>query len=319
MTPRNFAARITLAAKRPLFQVERPLMPPEPRGILESWSFPVSVTVCLALVALVYLRGWFRLRNAPASSIPGWCLVAFIGGLLCVWLAVGSPLVALDDELLSIHMVQHLLLMAVAAPLVLLGVPNLPFLHGLPQSFVRGGLGPILRWRAARKLGHTITHPVLCWVAGTAAVIVWHVPAAFELALRSDSLHKAEHATFLAAGILFWWPVVQPWPSVARWHRWAIPLYLFFATLPCDALSAFLTFCGRVVYPSYLHTPRLFAVSPLADQECAGALMWVLVTIIYLVPAVVITIQMLGPETSRAQEGAAQAIARIQTPLSNSN
>jgi putative membrane protein len=287
-------------------------MSPELKAAMQSWSFPVSLTVCMALAALIYLRGWFRLRSARVSTVPVWCLVAFLGGLACVWLAVGSPLVVLDDELLSIHMTQHLLLMAVSAPLILLGAPNLPFLHGLPQRFVRGGLGPIFRWRLARRFGHSLTHPVFCWFAGTAAVIVWHVPVAFELALRSDSLHKVEHGSFLAAGLLFWWPVVQPWPSVARWHRWAIPLYLFCATLPCDALSAFLAFCGRVVYPSYLHAPHLFDVSPLGDQECAGALMWVLVTIVYLVPAAVITIQMLGPQSMHAK---AQGRAGIDDAL----
>ncbi len=78
--------------------------------------------------------------------------------------------------------------------------------------------------------------------------------------------------------------------------RWGVPLYLFLATLPCDALSAFLTFCGRVVYPHYLSAHRLFDISPLGDQECAGALMWVWVTFAYLIPAAAITIQLLSPQ-----------------------
>jgi cytochrome c oxidase assembly factor CtaG len=83
---------------------------------------------------------------------------------------------------------------------------------------------------------------------------------------------------------------------MARWPEWSIPLYLFFATLPCDALSAFLTFCGRVVYAHYLSADRLFGFSALGDQECAGALMWVWVTFVYLAPAVLVTIQMLSPQ-----------------------
>ena len=98
-----------------------------------------------------------------------------------------------------------------------------------------------------------------------------------------------------AAGLLFWLPVVQPWPSAARWPRWSVPLYLFFATLPCDVLSAFLAFCDRVVYPHYLSSHRVFPMSPLEDQECAGALMWVCVTFVYLTPAAAITIQILSP------------------------
>ena len=102
-------------------------------------------------------------------------------------------------------------------------------------------------------------------------------------------------ASFFFTGVLFWVPVVH-WPSrFAAAQRWWIPLYLFAATLPCDALSAFLVFCDRVVYPSYLSGPRLLGVSALTDQECAGALMWVSVTLIYLVPAVVVTTQLLSP------------------------
>ena len=113
--------------------------------------------------------------------------------------------------------------------------------------------------------------------------------------MQSYWWHEVEHACFLTTGLLFWWPVIQPWPSVARWPRWSTPLYLFLATLPCDALSAFLTFCDRVVYGSYAAAPHLDGISPLGDQEFAGALMWVSVTFIYLAPAVVVTIQLLSP------------------------
>ena len=117
------------------------------------------------------------------------------------------------------------------------------------------------------------------------------------LALRWDWLHELEHACFFGTGLLFWWPVVQPWPGTARWPRWSIPLYLFCATLPCDVLSAFLAFCDRVVYSSYLSAPRALSISPLQDQEFAAALMWVSVTLIFIVPAVVVTIEILSPRT----------------------
>jgi cytochrome c oxidase assembly factor CtaG len=124
-------------------------------------------------------------------------------------------------------------------------------------------------------------------------LIAWHYPAAFELGLRSHLWHQVESACFLAAGFLFWLPVIQP--RIGRCSRWSIPLYLFLATLPCDTLSAFLAFCDRVVYPSYLATPRRFSISPLGDQELAGALMWVCVTFIYLFPAVAVTVELLSP------------------------
>ena len=126
--------------------------------------------------------------------------------------------------------------------------------------------------------------------------IGWHTPAMFELGLRSEAWHAFEHASFLVSGLLFWWPVVQPWPSTATWPRWTVPLYLFLATLPCDALSAFLAFSDRLVYPAYLSATRPFGLSALDDQACAGALMWLSVTIAYAMSAAVITTKALAWE-----------------------
>lgn len=160
-------------------------------------------------------------------------------------------------------MVQHILLMLVTPPLVLLGAPSLPFLHGLPQWFVRTTLGPFLRWPPVQRLGKFLTHPLVCWIFAAVALIAWHVPSAFELALRSDFWHEVEHTCFLSTSILFWWPVVQPFPSEARWPRWSIPVYLFLGMLPGGALGAFLTFCDRVLYHSYHGAPSIFGITPL--------------------------------------------------------
>jgi cytochrome c oxidase assembly factor CtaG len=121
------------------------------------------------------------------------------------------------------------------------------------------------------------------------------------LALRSDFWHEFEQASFFTAGILFWWPVIRPGAGVAS-SGWSVPFYLFFATLPCDALSAFLVFCGHVVYPHYLTGAGHFRLSSLEDQELAGALMWVTVTFAYLVPALVATTQLLSGERERAAQ-----------------
>ncbi len=262
---------------------------------LETWSLPIPLTLALVLAAFVYWRGWFGLRKAFPQAISVWQLVAFMSGLFSLWIAVGSPLAAFDHYLLSIHMVLHVLLMTVAAPLILLGAPALPFLRRFPRPFDRDAVGLFLLRPPVQALGRILNHPVFCWLAAMVVLIAWHVPAVFELGRRSHFWHGVEHACFFAAGLLFWWPVVQPWPSVARWPRWGIPLYLFLATLPCDALSAFLAFCDRVVYSHYLTAPRLFSISPLQDQQCAGALMWVCATFVYLIPAVVVTIQILSP------------------------
>ena len=271
-------------------------MSSEAEAILRSWSSPLWVNLTLFITGLVYVRGWLRIRSLLPEVIPTWRLAAFLSGLLSLWVAIGSPLAAFDDVSLSVHMVQHLLLMAVVPPLALLGAPSLPLLRGLPQSIVRGAVGPLLRWAPIKSFGRLITNPASCWVLATIALFGWHVPAAFEMALHSDSWHEVEHLCFLSTSLLFWWPAVQPFPSGPTWPRWSIPLYLFLGTLPGGALGAMLTFWDRVLYPSYAAGPRLFGVSPLEDQVIAGALMWVFGTFVYTVPAVVITIQLLSPQ-----------------------
>jgi putative membrane protein len=208
---------------------------------------------------------------------------------------VASPLAHLDHHWLTAHMVQHLLLMTLAAPLILLGEPTRMVLNSLPPHVDAAALGRLLRYAPIHGMERVLAHPVFCWLAGTVCVIAWHIPATFDLCMRSGFWHDFEQASFFAAGLLFWWPVVQPWPSIARWYRWFVPLYLFLATIPCDALSALLTFSGRVVYPTYAVSTQILNTSALRDQELAGAMMWVWVTFAYLVPALVITMQILSP------------------------
>jgi len=204
-----------------------------------------------------------------------------------LWIAVASPLAHLDHHLLTAHMVQHLLIMLVAAPLILLGARPVTML-----------------WRP---------HAAFCWLVGAITVIAWHVPGVFELALRSHGWHVLEQTTFLAAGSLFWWPVIQPASCIVTW---SVPLYLFFATLPCDALSAFLTFCGHVVYRPYMYGGGHFGLSPLEDQALAGALMWVSVTFAYLVPALFVTAKLLsGDFGAPASSNLAQPVARFSSSI----
>jgi len=277
-------------------------MPPSAQVALEPWSCPVALTLAVVLAGFLYLRGWLHLRSASVDPIPSWRAGSFFLGLFLIWLAVGSPLAAFDEELLTVHMVQHLLLMTVAPPLLLVGAPVMPLLHGLTRRFVQSVLSPLFRWPPMRRVWCVVSQPVFCWLAASAALLGWHVPAAFTLGLQSEAWHALEHACFLGSGFLFWWPVVQPWPSVPRWPRWSILLYLFLATLPCDILSAFLVFCDRVVYAVYLSTPKPFGISALQDQECAGALMWTCVTIVYLIPAAILTTRLLSPRSSQEDE-----------------
>jgi len=202
----------------------------------------------------------------------------------------GSPLAMLDHHYLTAHMAQHLVLMTVAVPLILLGSPVITLLQGLPPGISRQFHRP-----SVQRFATVLTHPVFCWLACTAVVIGWHIPAVFQVGMRSQLGHAVEHLCFFAAGILFWWPVIQPWPAVAKWPSWSIPVYLFLAALPCDALSAFLCLCNRVVYTHYLPAQGTLPIGALKDQACAGALMWVWVTFAYLFPAAALTFRLLSP------------------------
>ena len=257
---------------------------------MHFWSLPVLVV--LASIVLLYLHGWHKLQLAMPGALRPWQPAAFVTGMLVVLAVSASPLAMLDHRYLTAHMVQHLLLMTVGVPLILLGAPVITMRHGLPF-----GISALFHRRSAgRWLAPVITHPVFCWLACTAVVIGWHVPAVFQIGMRSEIGHAVEHFSFFAAGILFWWPVIQPWPAVAKWPSWSIPVYLFLATLPCDALSAFLCLCNRLVYAHYVPVQQSLQIAALRDQACAGALMWVWVTFAYLFPAAAFTFRLLSPK-----------------------
>src|SRR5215472_17535973 len=224
-------------------------MSPTSQAILGSWSFDAAIVTSLVLPIILYLRGWLILHRTSPERFPAWRLMAFTGGLVSFWLAIASPLDAFAGLLLSAHMVQHLLLLSVAPPLILLGAPLLPLLRGLPRKVARDGVGPFLIWPALRRVGSTLTHPLSCWIIMAITLYAWHVPAAFDLTLRSPAWHKVEHACFFGAALLFWWPVVRPFPSRPRWPLWSVPLYLLAADLLNTTLSAILTFSDHVIYP----------------------------------------------------------------------
>ena len=261
-------------------------------------SFMVSAFLIIA--ALVYARGWVRIRKGNEDMIGCWRAGSFFIGLFFVWAAVASPLAALDHELLTAHMVQHLLLMTFAAPLICLGAPVKAVLRGLPQGLFQSVARPRSRSAPVQRLGRLLTNPAVCWFGATATLVGWHIPVLFRLGMQSGAWHAFEHASFLATGLLFWWPVVEPGSTSSRMPELAILLYLFLATLPCDILSGFLVFCDRVVYPAYLSSSHPFGMSALQDQQCAGALMWTCVTVVYLVAGAIVTARLLLPVLSPA-------------------
>jgi putative membrane protein len=246
----------------------------------------VTLTLVIVFAGGVYLHGWLHRR-----SIPVWRVGSFLLGLLATWVAVVSPVASLDSHMLTAHMIQHLLLMTIAPPLIWLGEP----------LAVGQASWPVRRFPFPTRLGRLLGHPVFCWLAAAAALVVWHVPAIFQMGMHSSTWHFIEHASFLTTGLLFWWPVIQPRPSVARWPRWSMLLYLFLATLPCDVLSGLLVFSDRVAYPMYLSMPRHAGLSPLEDQQCAAALMWTSVTVVFLLAGTILSMQILSPRP-RLQE-----------------
>jgi cytochrome c oxidase assembly factor CtaG len=258
------------------------------------WSLPPFATISLVLTAAVYFRGWRRIRLTRPAQFQTWRLWCFLGGLFVVWFAIASPLDSLSGLLLVVHMTQHLLLMSVAPPLIVAAAPAVPLLRGLPRMFIREGLGPFLATAPFRGLERLLKSRLFAWIAMNATFLAWHVPAAYDLALRHHAIHEAEHATFLLTSILFWWPILSPWPTVYKGTRWLLLPYLLSADIINTALSAALCFAGRVVYPVYADAPRLFGFSALEDQVAAGALMWVVGSLFFLVPVMVITVQQLS-------------------------
>jgi len=220
----------------------------------QSSSESFWVSCALIFAAFLCLRAWLGGRSRNHGNLEDWRAGSFVLGLLFIWIAMASPLAALDHEMLTAHMVQHLLLMTLAPPLIWLGTPRRPLEHGFPQQFVQAIRRP-LRSEPVQQFASVVTHPAFCWFAAAGTLVVWHIPSVFTLGLQSQMWHDAEQSSFLVAGLLFWWPVVRPSTSIAKWPEASMLLYLFLATLPCDILSGFLVFCDRVVYPVFLSSP----------------------------------------------------------------
>src|SRR2546428_5083003 len=204
-------------------------MDPVEAAVLASWTFDWKAVCLLLAVAALYLRGWLRLSAERPNKYTTGRLAAFNGGLLAILLALASPVDAFGGLLLQAHMIQHLLLIMVAPPLLLLGQPVLPLLRGLPRYVFKDTLGPFLSCRELRQLGRAIVHPIVSWFALAAVITVWHLPRFYELSLHSQAWHQAEHACFFWSAVMFWWPVIGVWPSHPAWPRWAMIPYLVLA------------------------------------------------------------------------------------------
>ena len=232
------------------------------RAIFTEWQLPVWLTGSCLLTAALYARGWVLIRRTRREQFPVRTIGCFFSGLALLWLAIGSPMDGFADALLSAHMVEHLVLMSAVPPLLLLGLPVVPLLRGLPAWFVRFVCGPLLRQRAVRGLGHWLVKPKVAWLLMNFLFLAWHVPAAYDFALDHENWHVVEHLCFLGSSLLFWWCLVRPWPAAQRETGWGMLLYLISADAVNTLLSAFLAFCGRPAYPFYVDHPNGFGLDP---------------------------------------------------------
>lgn len=251
---------------------------------LLDWRFDPWVAGSLALLAWVYLRGWRQMTYRAPARFQLRQLVCFLAGLTAIFLALCSPIEAYASYLLHIHMVQHLLLMMAAPPLLWLGDPLLPLLRGLPSPIRRYWIAPLFRSRLLRSLVGWLTRLPVAWGLFVGATWLWHSPQLYEAALASSGWHHLQHVFFLGTALLFWYPVVRPYPARFASNRWPILPYLFLADLQNTALSALLAFTERPLSPHYARMPRLWGLSVLQDQEIAGAIMWVPGSLAFLIP-----------------------------------
>ena len=245
-----------------------------------------------AVAGCAYARRWraARARAGPRAA-PGWRAACFAGGLLTVLVALVSPIDRLADQLLLMHMVQHLLLLDVASILLLLGL-------------TRVILRPVTRHlEPAERRAGVLGHPVTAIVAYVGVMWVWHVPAFYDAAVRNPGLHAAEHLTMASAGLLYWWHVLGPIRSRLRLNGMMPVAYMGSTKLLVGILGIVLTFSPSALYPYYEHQPHYWGLTAGEDEAIAGLIMALEQSIIMGIAVAWLFTRLLG-EADRADERA---------------
>ena len=247
--------------------------PVEPTAsvLIDGWSFDVDVWLPVILAGLAYWKARDIVgRHHPANPVPRWRMWSWLAGLAAIVLALASPIELYDTTLFSVHMVQHLLLTMVAAPLLVLAAPITLVLRVASPAARRRWILPVLHSRVVR----VISYAVVAWILFAAVMWFTHFSPLFDAALGDFTLHRLEHALYLATALLFWWPVVGADPSP---HRLSYPARIFYLALgmPLSSLLGLVIFSAQVVlYEHYLTLERDWGPSPLQDQSWAGGIMW---------------------------------------------
>ncbi|HEY0884066.1 MAG TPA: cytochrome c oxidase assembly protein [Ramlibacter sp.] len=273
------------------------------------WSTEPWVVVPLALSAVLYAAGLARLwrRAGFGRGIRSWQAACMGGGWVALAAALVTPLDALGSRLFAAHMVQHELLMVVAAPLLVLGRPLAAWTWALaPSQRRRVGAATRWRWLAAAWCG--ITRPVTAWMLHAVALWAWHVPVLFEAALHHEAVHVLQHTTFLGTALLFWWAVLGGDPRSPR-GGFALA-YLFTTMMHTGTLGALLTFAPTVWYPAYEQAGGAFGLTPVEDQQLGGLIMWVPGGIVYVIAGLALVGRLLARPDVTPASAARPALPR---------
>jgi putative membrane protein len=261
-------------------------LPLAPHDLASAWSFEPGIVLPVAAAALLYGRGLRALwRGKPGRGVRRWEAGAFLAGWLSLALALVSPLHPLGEVLFSAHMVQHELLMVVAAPLLVLGRPIVPFLWALPIGW-RRALGGVTRRRGSRAVWGALTAPFNAWLLHGAALWLWHLPAAYQAAVASEAMHALQHACFLGTALLFWYSIIHG--REGRMGYGASVFYLFATAMHSGGLGALLTLGRRSWYPVYGDATAAWGLTPLEDQQLAGLIMWIPAGTSYLIAGLIL-------------------------------
>jgi putative membrane protein len=284
-------------------------------AFLLSWQLEVEVIAGLGLSAALYTRGWWRLRRRGRGGriLRPWRAWCFAAGLAAVALALLSPIGTFGSLLMSMHMIQHLLLVMIAAPLILLGAPMLPMLWAFPRG-TRRRIGRLLhRVHPVHRLFSFLTRPSIALPLFVVVILVWHYPPLYDAAQGRSLTHDLEHFSFLAAALLFYWPLIHPTGTPRRMSYGAGILYLFPAKITGFVIGASLSMAQTPWYQTYINAPRLWGLSALDDQQLAGLIMWIFGGLLYIFPLLILVVKMIHedegdvwvPEVIREREAAA--------------
>jgi putative membrane protein len=282
-------------------------LPIGPSEVWHHWSFDPFVVTPLLLAHWLYVRGTMRAwaRAGLGRIVPRWRVAAFMAGELVLVIALVSPLDSLGETLLSAHMAQHILLTAVAPPLLVLGIPVRAWTWAFPRSWRRVGASQPMRGIAA--IAAALSRPLIASGIAVGTMWAWHVPALFEAALTDPTIHTLEHVTFFAGALLGWRAALSPQVSAI-----AATVAVFLVFMASGVLGGLLTLAPVPLFDWYGNRALLWRMTPLQDQQLAGLAMWVAAGGIYLLAFAVLAVRVADPAgAGRARPS--QGIMRVST------